>query len=406
MKQLLLTIPFLVVVGVLASASTNPPPFAAQTVLLGSGTGTLFSAVSGQPSSACNKGDTAWDFTTPAVWQCTGGSTWISVSGTSGITGSGSGSELAVWSGSSSLTGVSGLTSDGSGDVAIPGTVTTNGGDTNSSSSLLRQQGDTWLDVATGAAVSLGSGLTSNWNPYGAGSAQTLLDINPNAPTTNGQISATDTVVDGIVSDGTGVAPISGGLHMLCQSSTNHGWVNFQVAESSASSTANQLYISAQTNAPGTLLAIGHRQCVMAWYNPDRSKWQFAAASDGVMKRFAIDGYYEDVALASSISNYAAGGSGATHLCGITNILWASAATTTVHNWATCNVGDIKEIEVYGAGITVNNEDTTGCSGCSVFDFNQLGTNKVLHTGCTYWFQETLNGWKLVNVGGESPGSC
>jgi hypothetical protein len=276
----------------------------------------------------------------------------------------------------------------------------------------VRFQGDTWIDVATGAAVSLGSGVNSDVNFYGSAAQQSLVLVNPWPVVTPGLRSdTTDTTIDGILADATGVSPISGGFHMWCQEATNHGCAYLMVNEGSVSNAANRLDINDDGNFAGVEVGMCHRQCVVGYYNPTTvNKWQFAMLGDGeITGRFAFNPHLDDLSLPASVSNYraAAAGSAAVPLCGVTMMRWASASTTTMHNWATCDAGAVKIVRVFSGGITVNNEDTTSIGTGSVFDLNQTGANKTLVNGCTYTFiMDNANGWMMIGASGPNPSGC
>jgi hypothetical protein len=258
------------------------------------------------------------------------------------------------------------------------------------------------ISLQSQAPVATASGLTSNWAPFTPN--QTYVIAQPNAGTT-GQILTTDSVVDGLVSDGQGSTPIGGALRVICQSAISHAQLFFLIAESSASSTGNQFYINADGNTAGTGFSIGHRQCALFVYNQDRSKWQPVATSDGVLRRLSIDGYWNDTSLgAGPIAGYDAGGTAGTHLCGLTRLRWASAGATTINNWVACNPGDIKVVQVFSGGITLKNNVSTGGAAF----FLPGGVDKVLVNDCRYTFiyDGPNPGWYILTTSSTSGLAC
>src|ERR1700691_5036050 len=108
MKKILFSIGIVVVAGLFAYASTTPPPFSAQTILLGSGTAPTFSQVAGNPNgTACSAGDTAWDTSTPALWQCHGGTIWVQVGS---VGGTGTLGDLTAWTATNQIGNYAGTT--------------------------------------------------------------------------------------------------------------------------------------------------------------------------------------------------------------------------------------------------------------------------------------------------------
>lgn len=281
------------------------------------------------------------------------------------------------------------------------GLVSTAGGVLNELGSIIEQAGDTWLDVATGSDIALGSGLTADWDPYDGGSAAMFLVATPFPAVAPGEISTSDSVIDGIVNDGRGAAPLAGSLRTICQSAINHGPIAVLAAETSTSSSPNQIYINADGNAMGTAMGLAHRQCALFVYDPTVSKWQPVAAGDGSTRRWSISGYWNDTALGATVSSYDAGGTPGTHLCGLTRLRLASAGATTFNSMVACNPGDIKEFMVFSGGITIKQNSGTGTAPF----FLPGSADKTLVANCTYWFQyDGPNaGWYLVMSSG---GSC
>lgn len=145
--------------------------------------------------------------------------------------------------------------------------------------------------------VTLASGLTSDWNAFGTGTPTQVVLVTPN--TAGSQI-------DGMLADGSNVAPINGAVRIIVHSALNHGALTFLNAEGSASAAANQFYLHSDSNISGSGYTIGHRDAAVFVYNSDRSKWQLVSGS--VFRKLTLTGAITDVALGATVNNYAPAG--------------------------------------------------------------------------------------------------
>ena len=266
--------------------------------------------------------------------------------------------------------------------------------------------GDVSLNPVGNAPVGpLPAGVTADWDPTGGTNLPaTLVIVTPN-PMTNGAITAaTTSVVDGQVADGAGGTPERGALRVLCQSAINHGEVVFTTSEGSTSAAGNRQYINADDNAIDTALAISHRQCVLQVYNPDVSKWQFVATSDGTLHRFSFSGSFTDGAQGAAVNDYNAGGTEGTNLCSLTRLRLASSSTTSISGLTSCNDGDIKILQFFSTGYTILNNSASSLAGNRFFLPGSTNITPGDQSVYAFMYDASDAGWLLVWSGDQAAG--
>lgn len=232
----------------------------------------------------------------------------------------------------------------------------------------------------------LAAGLNSDVNFFGAGPRTEIVLVTP---------AVGGSIIDSILADGSGAAPINGAKLTIVQSAINHEQIIFRNFDNSATITAaNGLYINSESNLTNSGFAIGHRQSASFIYNTDRSKWQLISSPEGRFRKLGLSYEILDTGLASTNHNYAPVGNE------YTSRYRLAGTNATITGIKGQSHGDMIWISNYGStNLTLTHYDALSAAGNKFLLPSSANLVIPPYGGCQLVYDSGNGAWLLVAKG-------